>query len=80
MSEPQKRIVLAKYWVGDWVYHRVHGERGLITCVQFNSDRLVPRYYCIFPEQTDGFVDEMELSEEKVFTDTETSTKAEDKE
>jgi hypothetical protein len=69
MNEPVKRIVLSKFWVGDFVYHRVHGERGLITSVQFISDRLVPRYYIVFNENSDGWTEEMELTAEKVFTE-----------
>lgn len=71
MSEPVKRIVLTRFWAGDWIYHRVHGDRGLITCVRFMTDRLCPSYYCVFKEQADGWVDEMELSFEKVIEGTE---------
>jgi heat shock protein HspQ len=70
VSDPVKRIVLSRYWVGDFVFHRIHGERGLITSIQFVSDRLVPRYYCVFNTNTDGWTDEMELSAEKVFEGT----------
>jgi hypothetical protein len=66
VSEPVKRIVLSRFWVNEWIYHRVHGERGLITGVQFATDRLIPRYYCVFNENSDGWMDEMELTAEPV--------------
>lgn len=67
MSDLVKRIVLSRFWVGDRPYHRVHGEQGLITSVQFSTDRLVPRYYCVFNQNSDGWTDEMELSPEPIF-------------
>lgn len=67
MKEPVKRIVLSKWWVGDVVYHRMTGDRGLVTGVHFASDKLVPRYYVVFGEEVDGWCDEIELTSTKVY-------------
>jgi len=66
MLEPQKRMVLCRFWVGDILYHRMTGDRGLVTGIQFNADKLSPRYYLVFENEVDGWCDEMEMTNEKV--------------
>ena len=67
MAEPQKRIVLTRFWIGDTVYHVMDGERAQVVQVQIIGDRFCARYYCVFGDRKGEWCEEMELSDQKVF-------------
>lgn len=71
--EPQKRIVLTRYWTGDIVYHRGDGARGIVINVHLMTDRLCPRYCVCFDDRKTETCEEMELSNERVFEGTQGS-------
>lgn len=64
MKDPVKRIVLSRFWVDDWVYHRADGSKGLITQVSFIGHPSALRYYVIFDERKGEWCDDIELTDE----------------
>lgn len=67
MSELVKRIVLSKWWIGDTVYRKCDGERGLVAGVEFRTDREVPCYYVIFADRQGESCMKMELTNDQFF-------------
>ena len=63
-TQPTKRVVLSKWWVGDTVWHRMTGDKGLVTGVHFAGGKLSVRYYVVATEEVDGWCDEIELTGE----------------
>ena len=67
-----KRICLSQYWIGDVVYHKASGKRGIVTTVQFRTAQAVAVYHVVFTHnENEEVCDDIELSAEKVFLDAE---------
>lgn len=76
MSDPIKRMVLTRHWIGDTVYHVADGTRGLVLYVSFETIALKVKYFCVFNDRKGEWCEEMELSTEKTFTDVPGSDRA----
>ena len=67
-----KRICISEYWIGDVVYHKASGKRGIVTAVQFRTTQAVAVYHVAFTHnENEEVCDDIELSFEKVFLDAE---------
>lgn len=75
-TEPIKRIVLSRFWVGDRVYHVTDSSRGLVVSVQFEALALKVKYFCVFADRKGEWCEEMELSDERVFSEESEDQKA----
>lgn len=72
MSELTKRICLSEFWIGDIVYHKATGKRGVVVGVQFRTAQAIPAYAVAFVHNdNERLCEPAELSVEKVFLDAE---------
>lgn len=74
----KKRICLSQHWIGDVVYHKASGKRGIVTAVQFRTALAVAVYHVAFTHnESEEVCSDVELSAEKIFSDTDGEEEAE---